>query len=784
MTVSPLSTGGVGAVPYRSERPRAELWRRVVALLLFPVIIASLLVVVYEGLTLSSAVRAYVGGESLWSKGQKVAVQQLYRYALTRDEADYQRYVAALTVPMADRHARREMERPHPDVAAAAHWFVLGANHPADATNMVLLFLRFHRVSYIRRAIEIWTGGDREIDALDRIATELHGLVRAGAWDPVRRRDVLQRLAAVDGSLTALEADFSATLGEGARWMSRVIFVTAVLVGVLLIWIGMTVSNRLLEHARAAAELARRHEEEFRALVEHAPDVIARFDRQLRHTYVNPTATAVTGIPAADFVGKTHAELGFSTELAALWRDALQRVFETGEEGQLEFEFPGPTLGTNAARSFHVRLTPERAMDGRVASVLAIGRDTSELKASERALRESETQLRQAQKMEAIGRLAGGVAHDFNNLLTVIQASLDAALEDLPASAEFSVNLARDARRAAERAEMLTRQLLAFSRRQVVQPCVLRLDAAVADMQRLLTRLIGEDIRLMTAFDTTVPVVEADPGQIGQIILNLVINAREAMPSGGTLTIRTRVEAGGDGDAAPWAVLEVADTGVGMDGATQGRVFEPFFTTKEDGRGTGLGLSVVYGIVSQSGGRVEVESEMGKGTTFRVLLPACSAYCETAPPPSPALSLDGGNGTVLVVEDEDFVRALVREALRRQGYTVVEAPDGEAALRLVEAAGDPPGIDLLLSDVVMPVMGGRELVRELARRGYEIPVVFMSGYTNDPAPLEDMLGERAPFLPKPFTIERLGQVVRQALDAQVRRQGIFGAGTATISREA
>ena len=766
-----------GRPAHLARRPWVERHWRAILLGLFPTIISALLLVVYQGMTLSNDIRAYVGGESLWSKGQKEAVQYLYRFAMTHNEADYQRYTEALTVSLADRQGRFDLQLPHPNVGDAAHWFNVGQNDPADARGMALFFLRFHRVRYMREAIDIWTRGDQDIDRLIAVGRDLRTFVQRGIDDSLQARALLSRLVAVDAHLTALEADFSNTLGEGARWMRHVILLVSLLVGVLLMWIGTSITRRLLHHARTAAELGRRHEEEFKALVEHAPDLIIRFDRTFRFVYVNPTVTRLTGMSSDVFIGHSIDDMPFAAEMVSLWRNAVQSVLESGNDKQIECE------GTDRAgvvHHYHVRFTAERDADGAIVSVFAIGRDTSDLKASEQALRDREEQLRQAQKMEAIGRLAGGIAHDFNNLLTVIQASLDVSRREASRSGALNAHLLQDASHAAERAEGLTRQLLTFSRQQVIQPKVFHLESAVTEIQRLLSRLIGEDIRLLTEFDPSAPMIEADPSQVGQIILNLAINAREAMPNGGTLLIKTCIREARptsaaiaadpyDQPAAPtqWAVLEVTDSGIGMDDATRARIFEPFFTTRGDRNGTGLGLSVVYGVVSQCGGYIEVDSNVGAGTTFRIMFPLRSAPGLIHVPAEPVV-LEGGSEAILVVEDEASVRSLVRGVLREQGYTVFTAANGEEALQWMDQHGDAQHIDLLISDVVMPLMGGRELVRELSRRGFECPVIFMSGYTNDLTPLKDMLGERAAFLSKPFNIHRLCEVVRETLDTTRR----------------
>jgi nitrogen-specific signal transduction histidine kinase len=389
-------------------------------------------------------------------------------------------------------------------------------------------------------------------------------------------------------------------------------------------------------------------------------------------------------------------------------------------------------------------------------------RDTSER-------RRLEEQFMQAQKIEAIGRLAGGVAHDFNNLLTVINGYSELALDMLGTDAPLYDSV-DEILKAGVRASSLTNQLLAFSRRQVLAPKVFNLNSIVSDMERMLRRLIGEDIHLVTVLYPALASVQADPGQLEQAIMNLAVNSRHAMPQGGQLTVETANVYLDDAYTrqhrmvvpGSYVMLAVSDTGLGMDEKTQARIFEPFFTTKEKGEGTGLGLSMVYGFVRQSGGHIWVYSEPGKGTTFKIYLPSIQASAAKPAKPQRPEKLAGGCETVLVVEDEEGVRKLIRSVLQQAGYTVLEAPNGAEALRLCESHSEP--IDLAISDVVLPHIGGRELADALVSLRPQMNVLFMSGYTDDAVVRHGIINLAVPFLQKPFTPAALAKKVREVLN--------------------
>jgi len=380
-----------------------------------------------------------------------------------------------------------------------------------------------------------------------------------------------------------------------------------------------------------------------------------------------------------------------------------------------------------------------------------------------------EDQFRQAQKMDAFGQLAGGVAHDFNNLLTIINGYSEMLIESLPKS-DPSRELIEEIHKAGERSAGLTRQLLAFSRQQVLATQILNLNDVVANTDKMLKRLIGEDIRLTTTFETRPWEVLADPGQVEQVLLNLVVNARDAMPKGGRLTIEIKnvvldesyVITRKDARAGRHILLSVADTGSGIPPALLAKIFEPFFTTKERGKGTGLGLATVFGIVKQSGGHVGVYSEVGLGTTFKVYLPQAEQSSKRSKAPSRILPPPRGTETILLAEDEAAVRALTRTILSGCGYRVLESVDGEDAVRVAAAHGGP--IHLLVTDVVMPGAGGRVVAEQLVEQYPALRVIYVSGYTDDAIIRHGVLREGVNFLQKPFTPAALARKVRDVLD--------------------
>jgi len=461
-------------------------------------------------------------------------------------------------------------------------------------------------------------------------------------------------------------------------------------------------------------------------------------------------------IPLRDSAGVPRFLLGISediTEQKQVWQE-LQRTRQELEQ----------------------RVIERTAQLSRLNSELS--QEVLERKLAEEALRKSEEQLRQAQKMEAVGLLAGGVAHDFNNLLTVIAGYAEALLNDVGTAPAMKDDLTQISR-AAEQAAALTRQLLAFSRRQVLKPEVLDLNDSIAKIEKMLRRLIGEDISLLVSKSARPALIKADPGQIEQVILNLVVNARDAIESGGRISVESsHVELSEPGGAPRSCVmLAVRDTGLGMDEATRARVFEPFFTTKERGRGTGLGLATVYGIVEQSGGTITVSSEPGFGSTFKVYLPATPEQPTERPSPKKESAFPPAQPIrVLLVEDEEMVRSVARRVLEQHQMRVVEAENASVALAIFEQR--PADFDVVVSDVVMPGMSGPALIELLLLKRPDLKVLYMSGYANDALVNHAVVERGFVFLQKPFAPLELVRKVRQlaAAAAEVREALSSGSG--------
>ncbi len=509
---------------------------------------------------------------------------------------------------------------------------------------------------------------------------------------------------------------------------------------------------------RRAEEKLKLSEERFRHFFENAPVYCYMVSPEGVILDVNKAALGALGYEKEELVGKPIMTIYPEDQLPRV-KENIETWRNTGrlEEREIEVLTKG-----GQRRTVLLSASAVRSGKGKILHSVSVQRDVTER-------RHLEEQFRQAQKMEAIGRLAGGVAHDFNNLLTVIKGTSQLLLLDLREADPLRKHV-EEILEAADRAAALTAQLLAFSRKQVMELRVIDMNRIVEDLEKMLRRIIGEDIELVTFLQEGISKVKADPAQIQQAIINLAVNARDAMPEGGKLTMETanvdldeeyaRLHTGVE--PGPYVMLSMSDNGAGMTAEVKERVFEPFFTTKEMGKGTGLGLSTVYGIVKQSNGHIWVYSEPGRGTTFKIYLPRVEEPLDGAEGRPSDEVVPRGNETILVVEDEDALRELAVRILRRQGYKVLEASDGGEALMLCEKHREP--IDLVLSDVVMPGMSGREVTERIQAIHPEAKALYMSGYTDNVVVHHGVLDKGTRFIHKPFTIDGLARKVRAVLD--------------------
>lgn len=479
--------------------------------------------------------------------------------------------------------------------------------------------------------------------------------------------------------------------------------------------------------------------------------------------HVNRAYAEFLGYAPEEMVGRSIAELGVVSPAE------MARLLEVGKRAGAAMRDAEVVMRTRDGRLLEVLLSANIVVLDGVRYRVATLTDVTDRRRAERERNALQAQLWQAQKMESVGRLAGGIAHDFNNILTAINGLAGFALEGVPEGEQRAKDL-KELLATSEKAAMLTQQLLAFSRRQVLEPQILDLNAAVGGMVKLLKRLIGDDVKLEARLARRPCLVMADASQIGQVVLNLAVNARDAMAGGGVLTIETEIlSAPGEFfvrhpemKAGPLARLTVRDTGTGMSDEVKARVFEPFYTTKEAGKGSGLGLSVVYGIVKQSGGEIEIESVPGRGAAVSVYLPQCDALRKSLEAESPRTASLQGDETLLFVEDQDILRRLAARVLTANGYAVLSAANGPEALGILERRGKP--VDALITDVVMPGMSGRELARAVAKKRLARRILFVSGYTDDAIIQHGVLEPGLSFLSKPFTLDALLTKVRAVLD--------------------
>jgi signal transduction histidine kinase len=683
-----------------------------------------LFVLLFSLNTLSS-LRAYVGGEGLWSKAQKDAVFHLYRYGVARTDQDYRLFEQFMRVPLGDAKTRLELLKATPNLDVAREGFLEGRNHPDDVDGMISLFIDFSGISYIRKAINIWSDAQPMAEQLLTIAQKLREEIQSPHPSQDRIDQLLGSVYTIDQRLTTLEDQFSFTLGEGSRWLEsvvlRLLFATALTVETTGLLLTFSVSKAIQQGLTSIIRAAN------------------AFSTGQLGTRAKVLSRDEIGMVASSFNEMADNLQKRVRELAELNRDKEHEIAER-----------------------------ERAETELRAACVQLEATLRELKSQTAERLRAEEMLRQSEKMKALGQLTGGIAHDFNNLLGVIIGSVEFLMDAVRNSPEHT-ELAREILNSALSGSLLTRRLLAVARNQPLRPQRVDLNALLQDNVAMLRRTLGEAIHIEATRSPELWCTSADPSQIGDALLNLALNARDAMPQGGSLTIEAanfHLDARG---AAPYSelrnddyvVLTVADTGVGMSDAVVRQAVEPFFTTKPPSAGSGLGLSMAYGFAKQSGGHLDIESAVGVGTKVRLYLPRANDDAATVPRASQAAPADpGGTEAILLVDDNEHLTAITRRHLAALGYTVASASSGPSALTIIES-GQP--VDLLFTDVVMPEgMSGHQLAATARRLRPGLRVLFATGYAGG---MSEPGGQH--LLHKPYDRRDLARAVRAALDAMV-----------------
>jgi signal transduction histidine kinase len=689
------------------------------------VLIGVELFVLFFSLGTLSSLRAYVGGEGLWSKAQKDAVFHLYRYGVSRTERDYQLFEQFMRVPMGDARARHELLQSDRDMQAARAGFIEGRNHPDDIDGMISLFVDFSEVSYIKKAISIW--GDAQAIAMQLlpIAQSLHEEITHPHPSQAKIDELLASIYNINEHLTSYEDDFSFTLGEGSRWLEglvlKLLFATALTVEATGLFLAMSVSRGIHKGLKNIIDAA--------------------------NSFSTGDLSSRARVLSGDEIGVVANSFN---EMASNLQTQVKELAQLNED--LRLEVCKRERAETAVRQAYARLeTAHQELQHQIADRL-----------------HAEEMLRQSEKMRALGQLTGGIAHDFNNLLGVIIGSVEVLIDTLGDTPE-QIELANEILNSALNGSRLTRRLLAVGRNQPLKPQRVDLSLLLCGEIEMLRRTLGEAIRVEAVSAPDLWFTSADPSQIGDALLNLALNARDAMPHGGTLRIdatnlhldaQSAATYGevGEGD---YVVLTVTDTGTGMPQSVLRRAIEPFFTTKPPSAGSGLGLSMAYGFAKQSGGHLEIASSVGMGTKVSIYLPRALEPTERpsdpAKAPAPEPDERRGSGTILLVDDNQVLMTVTMRNLTALGYKVVPARDAQSALAILASEA---AVDLLFTDVVMPGgLSGPELAEAARRLRPALRVLFTTGYAETSVDVADRQ-----VLRKPYGRRGLATAVRAVLE--------------------
>ncbi|MBC8438117.1 MAG: PAS domain S-box protein [Deltaproteobacteria bacterium] len=758
----------------------------IAAVLVIFIIISGLFLIGKSGFSILSGLRAFVGGEGLWAKSQKEAVFQLTQYVFTGEENRYQLFVDSLKVPLGDKAARLELEKTDPVDGIIIQGFIDGGNHPADIPTMIFLYKYFKNIDYIRKAIEQWQEGDRLIENLLEIGVQTnHAIIN----NLMSREQAVQTLAAIDNlqkRLNDAEDLFSSNISSAARETANqlsVIMLCFSLVGIILCFIMLRLivgiisdlnhKKKLLENqAEQESQFKKaleKSEEKYRSIFENSVEGLFQSTPEGRFISVNPAFAKMLGYASPEDLMANISDIASQYYVNHEDRHRYKQLLQ--KTGIVKFyEFKARCRdGSHLWVSDSTRAIYDP--DGNIVRYEGQVTDITQLKQAEKEKSELEAQYRQAQKMESVGRLAGGVAHDYNNALTAIMGYTELAIMDSDPAGPLHADL-NQVLKAGRRAQDITRQLLAFARKQTISPRVLNLNNNVESILKMLRRLIGEDIDLIWLPETGLWSVKMDPSQIDQILANLCVNARDAIVGVGKITIETDTIVFDSAYCADhsgfipgeFVQLSVSDNGCGMDKEILNNIFEPFFTTKDSDKGTGLGLSMVYGIVKQNNGFINVYSEPGKGTTIKIYLPWDEGKVVEIQEESTAKIPQGQGETILLVEDDLPILELTEKILNSLDYTVLAADTPKGAMKLArEHTGK---IHLLVTDVIMPEMNGLELSEHLQSLFPDLKCIFMSGYTANAIAHHGVLDKGGHFIQKPFSKNDLATIVRKVLDRE------------------
>ena len=745
--------------------------------------ISGLLLIGNSGFSILSGLRAYVGGEGLWAKDQKEATYQLIHYVVTGEKNRYQSFVDSLKVPFGDKAARLELEKQDPVDEIIIQGFIDGGNHPEDIPNMVFLYKYFKNTNYIKKAIEQWEIGDGLIQELQALGEQVNNKI---VNNKMSKEQTVQTLASIDAlqkKLNEAEYRFSLNISAGARWAANLLFVIMVffaLVGSVLCFIMLRLIKGIIsdlnqkkiqletqsEQERFLKKEIQESEEKYRSIFENAVEGLFQSTPEGRFIAVNPAFAGMLGYESPDELISSISDIASQYYVHKKDRDRYKQILQ--EKGSVRFfEFKVRCKdGSHIWVSNSTRVIYDK--EGNIVRYEGYVTDVTSRRQAQEEKVKLEGQYRQAQRMESVGRLAGGVAHDYNNILSVIMGFTELAMNDIDPKEPVYDNL-KQVVKAGRRATDITRQLLAFARKQTISPIVLDLNKNVETMLKMLRSLIGEDIDLVWKPGKNLWYVKLDPSQIDQILANLCVNARDAIEGVGKITIETCTVILDTAFCArhkgfvpgEFVQLTVSDNGCGMDKEILNSIFEPFFTTKAVDKGTGLGLSTVYGIAKQNNGFIDVYSESGKGTSVKIYLPRHeSKTAEVQEENTQKIPL-GHNETILLVEDDRQILKLVQKILKELGYNVLAADTPKEAMRRVKENTEQ--IHLLITDVIMPEMNGSEL-SELLKSFYpDLKCIFMSGYTADAIGHHGVLLKGEHFIQKPFSKKDLATIVRKVL---------------------